>query len=221
MEARERLILALDVPDADAALAWVRRLGSRVGLVKIGLELFVAAGPDLVRRVRGLGIGVFLDLKLHDIPNTVAGAVRSAARLEVQMLTVHASGGAAMMAAAAEAARASEDPPMLLGVTVLTSLEAAPGQVAALAAEVAAAGLGGAVASGQEAASIRVAQPGLKLVVPGIRPSGANAGDQVRVATPAAAIRAGADYLVLGRAVTAAPDPEAALAAIVAEIPAS
>lgn len=218
MQARERLILALDVPDADAAVAWVRRLGSKVGLVKIGLELFVAAGPELVRRVRGLGAGVFLDLKLHDIPNTVAGAVRSAARLDVQMLTLHASGGGAMLAAAVEAARASEHAPLLLGVTVLTSLEAAPGQVVALAQQVAEAGLGGAVASGQEAAAIRAAQPRLKLVVPGIRPAGASFGDQVRVATPAAAVRAGADYLVLGRAITAAADPEAALASVLAEI---
>ena len=123
-----------------------------------------------------------------------------------------------MLAAAVEAARASEHAPLLLGVTVLTSLEAAPGQVVALAQQVAEGGLGGAVASGQEAAAIRAAQPRLKLVVPGIRPAGASFGDQVRVATPAAAVRAGADYLVLGRAITAAADPEAALASVLAEI---
>ncbi|HVA64661.1 MAG TPA: orotidine-5'-phosphate decarboxylase [Terriglobales bacterium] len=230
MQARERLILALDVPDAATALDWVRRLGTKVGLVKIGLELFVAAGPDLVRRVRDVGVGVFLDLKLHDIPNTVAGAVRAAARLDVQMLTVHAAGGAQMLAAAAAAAKeAGPGAPRLLAVTVLTSLEAddlaALGIAGPPATRVLAwAGLaqrqaiGGIVASALEAAALRQAFPKLTLVIPGIRPAGAVVGDQARVATPAQAVRAGADYLVLGRAVTAARDPEAALAAVIAEI---
>jgi len=230
VRAAERLILALDVADADAALGWVRRLGPQVGLVKVGLELFVAAGPELVRRVREAGVGVFLDLKLHDIPNTVAGAVRAAARLEVQMLTVHAGGGAKMLAAAAAAAgEAGPRAPRLLAVTVLTSLEAAdlaelgiagpPAQrVLAWAGLAQRQGIGGIVASAHETAALRQSYPGLTLVIPGIRPAGAAVGDQARVATPAQAVAAGADYLVLGRAITAAADPEAALEAVTAEI---
>ncbi|TAN22945.1 MAG: orotidine-5'-phosphate decarboxylase [Acidobacteria bacterium] len=227
MTPSDRIILALDVAGEAAALAWVERVGRRVGLVKVGLELFVAAGPALVRKLRQRGIGVFLDLKLHDIPNTVAGAVRAAARCDVQMLTVHAAGGAAMLAAAAAAA-----PPglTLLGVTVLTSLDAAALQelnLPSTAAERVVAwarlcqrqGLGGIVCSAQEAAVVRQASGGgVKLIVPGIRPAGSTTGDQARVATPADAIRAGADYLVLGRAVTAAADPEAALEAVTQEI---
>ncbi|MGH9416985.1 MAG: orotidine-5'-phosphate decarboxylase [Terriglobales bacterium] len=229
--ARERLILAVDAADAAAALPWVERLGRHVGLVKIGLELFTAAGPELVRQVRAQGVEVFLDLKLHDIPNTVAGAVRAAARLDVRMLTVHIGGGPKMLAAAAGAAAdTGAAAPMLLGVTVLTSLDGAelealrmPGspaeRVLAWAELARGAGLGGVVASAHEAAALRQALgAGMALVIPGIRPAGAAAGDQARVATPSAAIAAGADYLVLGRAVTAASDPEAALGRIIAEV---
>ncbi|MGH9467492.1 MAG: orotidine-5'-phosphate decarboxylase [Terriglobales bacterium] len=227
MNPSDRIILALDVADANAALAWVRRLRAHVGMVKVGLELFTAAGPGLVRELRREGLGVFLDLKLHDIPNTVAATVRAAARCDVQMLTVHASGGAAMLAAAAAAA-----PPSLrlLGVTVLTSLDEAalaeldfPGTAADRVLRWARLcrrqGLGGVVCSAQEAAAVRAAcGAALTLVVPGIRPAGAAKGDQARVATPETAIRTGADYLVLGRAVTGADDPESALAAVATEI---
>lgn len=227
MQPHERIILALDVASAAAAMAWVDRLGDRIGLVKVGLELFVAAGPELVRDLRARGVGVFLDLKLHDIPNTVAGAVRAAARLDVQMLTLHAGGGARMLEAAAAAAPASL---MLLGVTVLTSLDEAaleelgmPGapavRVQAWAQLCQRSGLSGVVCSPLEAAAVRHAcGDALALVVPGIRPAGAARGDQARVATPREALRAGADYLVLGRAITAAPDPEAALDAVVSEL---
>lgn len=229
MRGSERLILALDVADAAAAREWVRRLRPELRWVKVGLELFVAAGPGLVRELRGEGMNVFLDLKLHDIPNTVAGAVSAAARLEVQMLTVHAGGGQPMLEAAAAAARAVAKPPLLLGVTVLTSLGATElralamdgtprERVLAWAGLCQAAGLGGVVASGQETAALRQRFPGLKLVIPGIRPAGVNSQDQARVTTPAEALRAGADYLVLGRAITAAADPKAAWAAVTAEI---
>ncbi|MGH9414705.1 MAG: orotidine-5'-phosphate decarboxylase [Terriglobales bacterium] len=227
MTPSERIILALDVADEAAALGWVERAGARVGMVKVGLELFVSAGPDLVRKLHRAGVGVFLDLKLHDIPNTVAGAVRSARRCEAQMLTVHAGGGARMLAAAVAAA-----PPemTLLGVTVLTSLDAAalaeldmPGAVGARVSQWARLcqreRLGGVVCSAQEAAAVRqVCGSAMTLVIPGIRPAGAAIGDQARVATPAQAIRAGADYLVLGRAVTAATDPEGVLDAVAREI---
>lgn len=227
MTPSDRIILALDVADEAAALAWAERVGGRVGMVKVGLELFVAAGPEMVRKLRRRGVGVFVDLKLHDIPNTVAGAVRAAARCDAQMLTVHAAGGAAMLAAAVAAA-----PPglTLLGVTVLTSLDAAalqelnlPGtaaeRVVAWARLCQRQGMGGIVCSAQEAAAVRqVCGSGVKLVIPGIRPAGSSTGDQARVATPADAIRAGADYLVLGRAITAAPDPEGALEAVTREI---
>lgn len=227
MKPSDRIILALDVADEAAALAWVERVGQRVGMVKVGLELFVAAGPELVRKLRQRGVGVFLDLKLHDIPNTVAGAVRAAAGCDAQMLTVHAAGGAAMLAAAAAAA-----PPSLtlLGVTVLTSLDAAalheldlPGsaaeRVVAWARLCQRQGLGGIVCSAQEAAAVRQAcGSSMQLVIPGIRPAGAAVGDQARVATPAEAMRAGADYLVLGRAITAAADAEGALEAVTREI---
>ncbi|MGH9480518.1 MAG: orotidine-5'-phosphate decarboxylase [Terriglobales bacterium] len=229
MPATDRLILALDAADRDTALEWVRGLRPELRWVKVGLELFVAAGPELVRTLRGQGLEVFLDLKLHDIPNTVAGAVRAAARLEVQMLTLHAGGGKPMLEAAVAAAREAPKPPLLLGVTVLTSLGPAdlqaldlPGSAAdrvlAWAGLSQAAGLGGVVASGHEAAELRRRFPGLKLVVPGIRPAGAQPQDQARVMTPAAALRAGADYLVVGRAITAAADPRAAWAAVAAEI---
>ena len=226
---KDRLILALDVPTASEALAWSRRLAAEIGMVKVGLELFVAAGPSLVRQLGGEGRGVFLDLKLHDIPNTVAGAVRSASGLGVRMLTVHAAGGPAMLAAAAAAAAKTERPPLLLGVTVLTSLDDSalavlgirgpvPERVAAWARLCREAGLDGIVCAAAEAAAVRAAcGPGFLIVTPGIRPAGAAKQDQARVATATEARRAGADFLVVGRAITAAADPEAQARQLAAE----
>ena len=228
MEPRERLIVALDVPDAPAARALVERLAGRVGLFKVGSQLFTAAGPDLVREIVARGERVFLDLKYHDIPNTVAGAVAAASRLGVALVDVHGLGGGAMMEAAA-GARADERT-RLLAITVLTShdegtlagiglagpiAEAVP-RLARLAA---ASGMDGVVASPQEVALIRAAcGPDFLIVTPGIRPAGAARGDQARLATPAAALAAGADYLVVGRPITEAPDPAAAADAIVDEM---
>ncbi|MGH9541743.1 MAG: orotidine-5'-phosphate decarboxylase [Terriglobales bacterium] len=226
---KDRLILALDVPTASEALAWSRRLAAEVGMVKVGLELFVAAGPSLVRQLAGEGRGVFLDLKLHDIPNTVAGAVRSATGLGARMLTLHAAGGPAMLAAAAAAAAATEQPPLLLGVTVLTSLDDSalaalgiggpvPERVVAWARLCREAGLDGIVCAAAEAAAVRAAcGPGFVIVTPGIRAAGAAKDDQARIATAAAARRAGADFLVVGRAITAAADPEARARQLAAE----
>jgi len=225
--ARARLIAALDLPDRRSALAMADRLAGHVGVFKVGLELFVAEGPAFVAEIQGRGCPVFLDLKLHDIPNTVAAAVRSAACLGVGMLTVHAAGGRAMLEAAREAAAAAKAPPLILGVTALTSLAAldleAVGvsgtvgwwveRLAALAVE---AGLEGLVSSSHEVRELRRAHPGLALVVPGIRPDGAAPGDQRRAATPGEAMSAGASYLVVGRPLLTAPDPAAAADAIVA-----
>ncbi len=223
---RERIIVALDVPTSDAALALVRRLSPHPGLFKIGLQLFSAVGPDMVRAVRELGGRVFLDLKLHDIPSTVAHAVESAGSLGVEMLTLHLSGGRAMAAAAAQAASPEI---VLLGVTVLTSADEATlrevgvassieEQVLRLAQLGVESGIGGLVASPQELARLRsVYGPGIKIVTPGIRPSASAANDQKRTMTPAAAFKAGADFLVIGRPITAAADPRSALEQIVAD----
>jgi orotidine-5'-phosphate decarboxylase len=226
--ARDALCLALDVADADAAVAWVARTCGAVATYKIGLELFTSEGPSVVDRIRRAGAErVFLDLKLHDIPNTVAGAVRSLSRLGVDDLTVHVAGGRAML----EAARAAAGSMRLLGVTVLTSLDAValaevgeggaePADVVCLRARLAAAcGLGGVVCSPVEVGRVReVVGPGLRLVTPGIRNLSDAAGDQRRTLTPAEARRAGADLLVIGRPVLSAADPEAALQAIVRDI---
>jgi orotidine-5'-phosphate decarboxylase len=231
---RERLLVALDVPALDDALALAAALRPHAGAFKVGLELCTAAGvPAVVEAVAAAGGAVFLDLKLHDIPNTVAGAVRSVCALgpAVRMLTLHAGGGAAMLRAAVEAAAAAPHRPLLLGVTVLTSVDAAAlrgelgvavpleEHVIHLARLAQAAGLDGVVASPHEAAAIRRAcGPGLLIVTPGVRPAWAAAGDQRRVLTPAEALRAGADYLVVGRPITAAADPAGAAARIVAEL---
>ena len=228
---RARLIVALDTADPDRAEAWARALAPEVGLVKLGLELFVAHGPRAVERVAAAGAPVFLDLKLHDIPNTVAGAVRAAAALGVAMLTLHASGGPAMVAAARESVAASGDGrPMILAVTVLTSLGAADlaatgvaggptQQVLRLARLAIEAGADGLVCSAHEAGPIRaLLGPGVPLVVPGIRPLGSEASDQKRVMTPADAVREGADWLVIGRPVTGAADPAAAARAVAASL---
>jgi orotidine-5'-phosphate decarboxylase len=229
-QARKRLIVALDVPDAASAIQMVNRLENTCHWFKVGLELFAAAGPAVLEPLVNRGHSVFLDLKFHDIPNTVAGAVRSAARLGVRMMTVHASGGPAMLAAARAALDGLADPPELLAVTVLTSMDAAQlnavgvdrspaGQVALLARMGLDAGLRGFVCSPREVASLRaLTGPEGVLVTPGIRPAGAGAGDQKRVATPAEALRQGASYLVVGRPITQAPQPAEAAEAILKEM---
>lgn len=232
LEPRDRLIVALDVPGLAEAEALLERLAGVVATFKVGAQLFTAAGPAAVDLVRKRGGRVFLDLKYHDIPATVSQAVREAARLGVAMLTVHAGGGRAMLEAAAAAARqAGPEPPRVLAVTVLTSLDraalqrdlqvpvAVEGHVVHLAGLAREAGCDGVVASPQEARRLRlVLGPGWLIVTPGIRPAAAGRDDQARVATPAEACRAGADYVVVGRPITAAADPAKAAAAIVAEL---
>lgn len=228
--ARERLIVALDVPDAPSAEVLVERLDDTCAWFKVGLELFIAAGPAVLEPILRRGYSVFLDLKLHDIPNTVAAAVRSAAGLGARMLTLHAAGGPAMLAAAAEAAAGAPNPPELLAVTVLTSMDAAQvqaigvehspaEQVELLARMGLAAGMRGFVCSAQEVQALRgLAGPDAALVIPGIRPAGGAVGDQKRVATPADALRKGASYLVVGRPITQAAEPARAAEAILAEM---
>jgi len=228
----EQIILALDRPDAASALALA---GGIPGLrwVKVGLELFSAAGPAVVAELRELGLQVFLDLKFHDIPATMAGACRSAARLGAGLITVHACAGREALRAAQEAAQegasaAGLAPPTLLAVTVLTSwpqdrfaaelaiAEPLPAYVARLAALAAAAGLGGCVCSPLEVAGLRISHPHpFALITPGIRAVGSASGDQARVMGPAEAIRAGASRLVIGRPIRAAADPSAAFLACV------
>jgi orotidine-5'-phosphate decarboxylase len=226
-----RVIVALDFASADAALAFAARVSPQACRLKIGKELFTAAGPALVEKLAQDGFDIFLDLKFHDIPHTVAGACRAAARLGVWMLDVHALGGRAMLEAARNAiAAGSGRRPRLVAVTLLTSMSAddmrevgiggAPAAaVLRLAALAQASGLDGVVCSAQEAASLRLdCGQAFCLVTPGIRPADSAQDDQQRVMTPAAAIAAGADYLVIGRPVTQAPDPVAALDAISREI---
>ena len=225
----ERLIVALDFPDASAALACADKLAGSVSWFKVGLELYLAAGDSVVSELKRRGHHVFLDLKLHDIPNTAASAVRSLARLEPDLLTVHAAGGRAMLTAAAEAARSLPHPPRLLAVTVLTSMDAAAlaetgvsaspvEQVLRLARLAAECGLDGMVCSPAEAAALHSALPKALLVTPGIRPAGADAGDQKRIATPQFALAADASKLVIGRPITAAADPKAAAQAILSDM---
>ncbi|MGH7279366.1 MAG: orotidine-5'-phosphate decarboxylase [Candidatus Rokuibacteriota bacterium] len=234
--ADHRLLVALDVERLEEATALLDRLRGVVAGCKIGSQLFTAAGPAAIEAAHKRGVRVFLDLKFHDIPNTVAGAVREATRLGVFMLNVHASGGMAMMRAGAEAATQAAREfgvgrPLVLGVTVLTSLDrrtlqAETGVAASVEAHVLRlaeraheAGLDGCVASAREIALLRRALPRrFTLVTPGIRPAGAGEDDQVRIATPTAALAAGADYLVVGRPITAAADPARAATAILGEI---
>jgi orotidine-5'-phosphate decarboxylase len=228
VNARERLIVALDVPSAADADVLVDALAGKVGLFKVGSQLFTAAGPEFVRELAARGEKVFLDLKYHDIPNTVAGAVGAASRLGVSLLTVHALGGQAMLEAAMGALPALGA--RLLAITILTSHDAislgsvglapdVPDNVERLARLARAAKVDGVVASPHEVSLVREACGADFLVVtPGIRPTGARSGDQARLATPAAALRAGADYLVVGRPITEARDPAAAAAAIVQEM---
>jgi orotidine-5'-phosphate decarboxylase len=227
--AKDRLIVALDFPDAPAALRCVDQFAGSVSWFKVGLELFLASGDSVVRELKQRGYSIFLDLKLHDIPNTVSSAIRSLARLEPDLLTVHAAGGRAMLNAAAEAARSLPRPPRLVAVTVLTSMDAAAlaetgvsaapvEQVLRLARLAAECGIEGMVCSPAEAAALRSALPKALLVTPGIRPAGSDAGDQKRIATPQFALAAGASMLVIGRPITAAPDPKAAAQAILSDM---
>ena len=225
------IIVALDYAEAADALALAERLDPAACRLKVGKELFTAAGPQLVQALIARGFDVFLDLKFHDIPNTVAKACEAAARLGVWMLNVHASGGLAMMQAAREGVARSGRNPRLIAVTVLTSMDqtalkqvgiatSVQGQVLHLAGLTKEAGLDGVVCSAQEATLLRSALgPDFCLVTPGIRPASASLDDQSRVVTPADAVRNGAHYLVIGRPITAAADPLAALAAIAREIP--
>ena len=222
------LIVALDTADADQAAAWAEAVAPHCGILKLGLQFVLAQGPAGVRAVSRHP--VFLDLKLHDIPNTVAGAVGAVLPLRPAMLTVHAGGGAAMLAAARRAADAAEQPPTLLAVTVLTSLDSsalhATGvaggprqQVLRLARLAMEAGADGLVCSAQEAPMLRDALGSRPtLVVPGIRPAGAGLDDQARTMTPREAVEAGADWIVVGRPITGSADPAAAAAAIASEI---
>jgi orotidine-5'-phosphate decarboxylase len=230
MEARDRLIVALDVSTAAEAQKIVEAVGRSATSFKVGKQLFTAEGPAFVRSLVASGRKVFLDLKFHDIPNTVAAAVRSAAGLGVSMLTVHASGGAKMLRAAADAAKEAKTPPLVLAVTVLTSLGdgdlqeigisgRAGDQVLRLAELARNNGCLGVVASPQEVRKLReMLGTGFAIVTPGIRPAGAEAGDQARIATPADAVRNGATYLVVGRPITEAKDPARAADAILKEI---
>lgn len=229
------IFCALDVPGVDEALSLGRRIAPHVGGLKLGLEFFCAVGPEGIRRVaEEAGLPIFLDLKFHDIPNTVAGAVRSVMALKPAILTVHATGGRAMLEAAGnaareEAARLGCEPPKVVAVTVLTSMDAGDlnavgvaaspaDQVARLADLVRASGLDGTVCSPREVAAVKAAWPEAFTVVPGIRPTGALVGDQKRVMGPQEALEAGASVLVIGRPITEAADPAAAAEAIAAGI---
>jgi len=228
--ARERLIVALDVPDAGSAIHLVQQLSETCSWFKVGLELYIAAGPAIVEKIAASGKNVFLDLKLHDIPNTVAGAVRSAGKLGARMLTLHASGGPAMLSAAKDAIAGVTNPPELLAVTVLTSMDAGQlhatgvgrlpsSQVELLAKMGTEAGIRGFVCSPHEVTALRaLIGPAGVLVIPGIRPAGRDVGDQKRVAGPAEALRLGASYLVVGRPITKATDPAKAAASILEDM---
>jgi orotidine-5'-phosphate decarboxylase len=231
-EARQHLAIALDIDDLVAALRVARPLLEYFAVAKVGAELFAASGPESVVALSTAGFDVFVDLKLHDIPTTVGRAARVLGALGVAYATVHTSGGLAMVEAAtagmADGARsAGLADPCVLGVTVLTSDPIAPEEELERRATIALeAGCGGIVCAGSDLAVVSAIAPGLRLVVPGIRPSQTALDDQARVATPAAAIRAGGDLLVIGRAVTGAPDPEVAairvrdeVAAALAEVP--
>ena len=230
MAPKDRLIIALDVSRASEAQKIVTEVGEAASTYKVGKQLFTAEGPQVVRDLVASGRKVFLDLKFHDIPNTVAGAVKSAAALNVSMLTVHASGGSKMLRAAAEAAAQSSSKPLVLAVTVLTSMSdqdlqelglpvGVADQVLRLAGIARNAGIGGIVASAHEAAALRRdLGTGFAIVTPGVRPAGAEVGDQARVVTPADAIRAGASHIVVGRPVTGDPNPAQAARRILEEL---
>jgi orotidine-5'-phosphate decarboxylase len=225
-----RVIVALDYPDAGTAMQLVRRLEPSQCRLKVGKELFTVAGPELVRRLSGEGFDVFLDLKFHDIPNTVARACTAAAAMGVWMLNVHALGGERMLSAAREAVAAAESPPLLIAVTILTSMAEADlegvglhgspeDNVLRLASLAHYCGLDGIVCSSREAGVMRATfdEP-FRLITPGIRPAGSAADDQRRVMTPVEAVRNGSTYLVIGRPVTAADDPLGVLLTINSEL---
>ena len=226
-DARDKIIVALDVPAKAEALDLVKQLAPEISFFKIGLQLYTVAGPEAVREILATGARVFLDLKLHDIPNTVARAVESAASLGVQMLTIHLSGGEAMLRAAATARPANM---LILGVTVLTSLteealhqvgvsERINDHVLRLARLGQEAGIGGLVASPFEARTLRDEfGDNIKIVTPGVRPSWSDAGDQKRFMTPREAFDAGADYLVIGRPITAHANPRQAVVKVLDEL---
>ena len=230
MSCQSPIIVALDFPSQAAALALAEQLDPAQCRVKVGKELFTYSGPAVVEALRAKGFEVFLDLKFHDIPNTTAMAVKAAAELGVWMVNVHCSGGLRMMAACREVLEQSSQPkPLLIGVTVLTSMEREDlagigldlepqSQVLRLAALAEQAGLDGLVCSAQEAPALKAAHAGLQLVTPGIRPAGSAKDDQRRILTPAQAIAQGSDYLVIGRPISQAQDPAKALAQIVAEL---
>jgi len=224
------VLVALDYPGEAQALALAERVAPELCRLKVGKELFTRAGPQLVEKLQGMGYDVFLDLKFHDIPNTVAGAVRAAAELGVWMVNVHASGGRRMMEAAAEAVQSAAQPPLLIAVTVLTSMsdadlqelgyqESAAQRVQRLAALADDSGMDGVVCSALEAPELRASRSeGFCLVTPGIRLAGDAAGDQRRVVTPADALAKGSDYLVIGRSITGADEPLKALERVHSEI---
>ena len=227
---KDRLIVALDVSSAAEAQTLVSAIGESAHIYKVGKQLFTAEGPQVVRDLVASGRKVFLDLKFHDIPNTVAHAVAEAAKLKVSMLTVHASGGMKMLKAATEAANSSASKPMILAVTVLTSLTdedlteigfsgSAAHEALRLAGLARMAGCGGIVSSAHEAVSLRrELGTGFAIVTPGIRPMGADVGDQARIVTPADAMRAGVSHIVVGRPITGAPKPAEAAQAIIEEM---
>lgn len=230
MSAGPRVVVALDYPDADSALNIVEKLEPKQCRVKVGKELFTASGPQLVEKIHQRGFDVFLDLKFHDIPNTVAKACTAAARLGVWMVNVHAVGGQKMMQAAAEAVAQCEHKPLLIAVTVLTSMdesdlreigfEGSPEQrVLSLAGLAQKAGMDGVVCSPREVVSLRQqCGDAFTLVTPGVRPAGASANDQKRTMTPAQAIQSGSSFLVIGRPITQAAEPLLALESINKEI---
>jgi orotidine-5'-phosphate decarboxylase len=225
-----RIIVALDFPEADAALRFIGGLDPARCRLKVGKELFTRAGPPLVQAMQAAGFDVFLDLKFHDIPNTVGAACAAAAAMGVWMVNVHAQGGLAMMQAAREQVDGSSHRPLLIAVTLLTSMgegdlrelgiHGSPQEVVLRLAKLAArAGMDGVVCSPQEVSMLRAELPReFLLVTPGIRPAGSDVNDQLRIATPASAVRSGVDYLVIGRPITRAADPMQALAAIEQEI---
>jgi orotidine-5'-phosphate decarboxylase len=235
-EAVSKICVALDVPNAKTALTLASQLRDHVGMFKVGLQLYTSEGPGIIRSLRDLGVEVFLDLKFHDIPNTVAGAASSITPFGVSIFNVHASGGVEMMKAALKASRetaatAGIEPPRIIAITVLTSFDELTYQQTVLSSQCMSeqvphfarltqqAGLAGVVASPQEIGAIRSAcGKAFLIVTPGIRPSGADVGDQKRVSTPCGAILAGADMLVIGRPITSAADPERAAEGIVSEL---
>ncbi len=235
MAAKDKIIFALDVADNTSAQEWIKTLSGQVGWIKVGLELFCATGPALVKDITSQDIRCFLDLKFHDIPNTAAGAVRSATALGAEMMTIHISGGRAMMKAAVQAAteeaeRLGVRRPNLIGVSVLTSLDEndmrdlniskAPSEQAAhLAALAAECGLDGMVCSPADLELVRKNVPSdFTIITPGIRPAWSAKGDQARIATPASAIAAGSSMMVIGRPISQADDPVDAVARIIKEI---